>query len=228
MAIDFSSFDQRNYKTVGVNDGYAEWADVYESSVLEYMDTTLLERLALPWKNFTSAVDLACGTGRIGAWLHEQGVSHIDGVDITPEMMEQAQNRKTYKNLHLADVRTTNLPANQYQLAINSLSNEHLEDLDPFFREIDRVTSPGAHVIIIGYHPVFMFFDNANGESIAITNYIHLFSDHIQLAGKMGWRLQNMHERLVDSDFINAHPSYKKHEGYPISYLLHWSKERNR
>jgi len=67
--MDFSKFDQRRYPTVSVREGYGEWARTYEDTVLDLMDLRLLERLhAVDWRRMARAVDLACGTGRIGVW----------------------------------------------------------------------------------------------------------------------------------------------------------------
>jgi SAM-dependent methyltransferase len=52
------------------------------------MDIELLDALrAVPWQAIGCAVDLGCGTDRIEAWLRTNGVSSIDGVDLTPEML---------------------------------------------------------------------------------------------------------------------------------------------
>src|SRR5687768_6556428 len=86
--MDFSQFDQRNYRTLPVQEGYSEWAARYEETPLEAMDTKLLDRLSgVEWNRIDRAVDLACGTERIGAWLKGHDVRSIDGVDFTRQML---------------------------------------------------------------------------------------------------------------------------------------------
>ena len=83
--MDFDQFDTRHYPTLGVRDGYAEWAPTYERVVQDEMDLRLLERLTtVRWADGRRALDLACGTGRIGRWLRAQGVARLDGIDLTP------------------------------------------------------------------------------------------------------------------------------------------------
>src|SRR5262245_9121169 len=83
----FSDFDTRSYRTVDVRTGYGEWVGTYERTVEDAMDIALLDALTVPpWPVLHAAADLACGTGRTGAWLHRHGVGAIDGVDLTPEM----------------------------------------------------------------------------------------------------------------------------------------------
>ena len=66
FAMDFKPFDTRFYPTLSVADGYAEWAATYDDAVQDEMDIRLLERLAtVPRAKIDSAIDLACGTGRL-------------------------------------------------------------------------------------------------------------------------------------------------------------------
>src|SRR5258708_24274456 len=110
--MDFSRFDARNYPTVSVQDGYGEWAATYEDIVLDAMDLRLLARIrTVDWAQVHAVADLACGTGRTGAWLRQQGVSAIDGVDLTPAMLEKAAAKGIYRRLFVGDLRETPLPA---------------------------------------------------------------------------------------------------------------------
>jgi len=55
---------------VDVREGYGEWVRTYEHTVQDEMDLRLLERLeTVDWAMARRVLDLACGTGRIGAWL---------------------------------------------------------------------------------------------------------------------------------------------------------------
>ena len=76
--MDFSHFDVRNYPILKVREGYKEWVDTYEATVQDEMDLRLLSRLkTINWTHVEKALDLACGTGRIGAWLKSKGVNEI-------------------------------------------------------------------------------------------------------------------------------------------------------
>src|SRR5438876_41505 len=112
-AVDHSIYDKRRYPIVGVREGYAEWAPRYEQTVYDEMDLRLLERLrTVDWSSPRSVLDLACGTGRIGAWLRRRcPAAAVDGVDITPEMLDVARSRGIYRTLAIADVASTGLAA---------------------------------------------------------------------------------------------------------------------
>ncbi len=61
----------------------------------------------MAWGQLEAVADLACGTGRTGVWLKEQGVRFLDGVDLTEAMLEQARAKGIYRSLSLADLRQT-------------------------------------------------------------------------------------------------------------------------
>ena len=130
----FEGFDSRGYRTVDVRSGYAEWVATYEQTVEDAMDIHLLEALGeVPWEGVHRAADLGCGTGRTGAWLRERGIATIDGVDLTPEMLDVARAREVYRQLVEADVSTTGLDSGGYDLVVTCLVDEHLADLRPLY-----------------------------------------------------------------------------------------------
>src|SRR5262249_53244821 len=117
----------------------------------------LLDRLrTIDWSAPRCVLDLACGTGRIAAWLRGRCSAAIDGVDLTPEMLAVARGKGLYRALHLADVSHTGLAAEAYDLCVQSLADEHLPDLGPMYREVARVTRPGGNFVIVGFHPQFL------------------------------------------------------------------------
>ena len=79
--MNHSIYDQRHYPIVDVREGYGEWVHTYEQTVLDEMDLRLLQRLqSVDWGALQSILDLACGTGRIGAWLRSRSNAVIEGV----------------------------------------------------------------------------------------------------------------------------------------------------
>ncbi|MCH8054298.1 MAG: methyltransferase domain-containing protein [Planctomycetes bacterium] len=232
--MDFSDFDTRNYKTLPIADGYAEWSRTYDETVRDLLDLPLLEQIrSVDWPNVGRAVDLACGTGRTGAWLAQRGVKWIDGIDLTPEMIELARRKEVYGRLHVCDVADTPLESGQYDLCIMVLADEHLEDLRSVYREAARLTRSGGQFVIVGYHPHFMLmgvpphFHPESGEPLAITSYLHFTSDHVQAAHAAGWSLLEMHERLIDEACIAAKPKWEKLLNHPISFAMVWHKAQD-
>lgn len=231
--MDFSRFDTRNYPIRSVREGYGEWAATYEDIVQDAMDLRLLERVqSVAWDRIREGADLACGTGRIGAWLKQHGVAALDGVDLTAEMLEGARAKGVYRQLVLADIRSTPLPAAAYDLVTMSLADEHLPDLRPLYQETARITRPGGYFVIVGYHPYFMLsgipthYNSASGEPVTIETYVHLTSDHVREALAAGWSLREMHEGLIDDEWLAAKPKWRRLEHRPVSFAMIWQKQR--
>jgi SAM-dependent methyltransferase len=229
---DFAPFDTRGYRTVDVRSGYGEWVATYEDTVQDAMDVELLEALReVPWADMGTAADLGCGTGRTGAWLHDHGVDAIDGVDLTPEMLAVARERGVHRRLVEADVASTGLDSEAYDLVITSLVDEHLADLKPLYAEAARLARPDGTYVLVGYHPQFIMatgmpthYDSASGEPVAIETYVHQISDHVAAARAAGWGLEEMTERLIDDTWVELKPKWEPLRGQPIAFAFVWAR----
>ncbi len=231
MAL-FSDFDRRGYRTVDVATGYGQWVETYEQTVEDAMDIALLDRLAEPrWPAVRRAADLGCGTGRTGAWLRRNGVTAIDGVDLTPQMLAVARSRGVHDRLVEGDVRQTGLDAGAYDLVIASLIDEHLPDLRPFYDEAWRLGAAGAHCVVVAFHPHFIMstgmpthFTDGSGESIAISTHVHLLGDHVTAGLGAGWTLVEMREGVVDERWLAVKPKWERFRHHPVSAALVWHR----
>jgi SAM-dependent methyltransferase len=230
--VDHAIFDKRKYPVLGVREGYAEWSRTYEQTVKDEMDLRLLDRVrTVDWSAARTVLDLACGTGRIGLWLKGRRSADIDGVDITPEMLDVARGRGVYRTIRVADVADTGLPAESYDLCIQSLADEHLADVAPLYREAARVTKPGGRFVLVGFHPQFLMagmpthFDRAPGEPVTIQSHVHLLSDHVKAAHAAGWSLVDMDEAVIDEAWLQKKPKWRDYFGLPISFLFVWHRD---
>jgi SAM-dependent methyltransferase len=229
--MEFAPFDRRRYPTLPVRDGYREWAATYEDVVEDEMDLRLLARIeTVEWASAGRVLDLACGTGRIGAWLRAQGVRRLDGLDFTPEMLARAEAKRIYDRLIQADMLATGLPSAAYDLVLEVLADEHLADLAPLYREAARLTGPAGVFVIVGYHSHFLMngipthFERRDGEPVAIESHVHLFSDHIKAAHRAGWALVEMDEGVVDHAWIAKKPQWERYRSHPVSFAMVWAR----
>jgi len=234
MTMTFTPFDKRGYPTRAVDAGYGEWAPTYEATVLDLMDLRLFERLSerasIDWGAPDRVVDLACGTGRIGAWLKRRGARAVDGVDLTPEMLTLAEEKGAYDALRQGDAGATGLDGGAYGVATMSLADEHIADLAPVYAEAARLLSVNGRFILVGFHPHFLMmgvpthYENAKGEPTSIESYIHLTSDHVAAAHAAGFRLEDMTEGVVDDAWIAAKPKWEQYRNHPVSFAFAWTK----
>jgi SAM-dependent methyltransferase len=227
---EFRTFDQRGYRTVSARDGYGAWQPTYDDSVQDIMDLGILENLStVRWSEARQVVDLGCGTGRTASWLVSKGVVTIDGVDVTPEMLDKARGRGFHRRLEEADVRATGLPGAAYDIAICSLVDEHLPELGGLYREARRLLGPDGTFVLVGYHPFFIMasgmpthFDDADGQPVAIETYVHLPSAHMAAARSAGFVASELREAVVDDDWIRRKPKWERYRDWPISFAWVW------
>jgi SAM-dependent methyltransferase len=230
--LSFADFDARRYRTVDVRTGYDEWAETYERTVEDEMDIALLRDLVTPrWTEIRAAADLGCGTGRTGAWLRSQGVQHVDGVDLAPEMLRLAADKAVYRRLEESNVASTPLDGAAYDLVIACLIDEHLSELEPLYQEGARLAVEGGQLILVGYHPYFIMaagmpthYNSRSGEPLAIETHVHLMSDHVAAATVTDWQLREMKERLIDDAWVALKPKWERFRHHPISFAMVWEK----
>lgn len=229
--MNFKNFDRRNYPTVSAKAGYGEWAATYEQTVPDQLDIRVLESLkAVDWGNAVACLDLACGTGRIGAWLRSKRVSIIDGLDLTAEMLDRARPKNLYRDLFTGSVEGSGLPGARYDLIIMSLVDEHLSTLGPAYREAHRLSAARAKFVVVGMHPFFFMtgmpthFKDAEGNPKAIETHIHLASDHVRAALAAGWALAEMYEGIIDDDWLRVKPKWAHLRNYPVNFGYVWER----
>jgi SAM-dependent methyltransferase len=229
MAIEFKHFDARRYPVLSVREGYGEWSATYDDVFVDLLDRPLLERIqSIRWNSVEAAADLACGTGRIGAWLRERGVRNIDGLDLTPQMLEQARGKGIYRSVRQGDARASGLADAAYELCTFSLADEHVPDLGPIYAEAARILRDGGSFILLGYHPFFLMngvpthFNSSDGSPKTVECHVHLFSDHCTAALAHGWRLMEFYENVVDETWMAAKPKWEKFRNWPVSFVAVW------
>jgi SAM-dependent methyltransferase len=237
MAQRFAHYDSRGYRTLDVAAGYSAWAPSYDTTMDDRLDLPLLgPTTSVDWSGVAAAVDLGCGTGRIGAWLKARGVHQVDGVDASAAMLQRAAAKGIYDRLTHADATATGLGSADYDLAISSFAACHLGDLNGFYAEAARLIRPRGRVLLVDYHPFMLLkgvpthFNMPTGEPIAIANVVHLFSDHVQAGRAAGLAVLELREQFVDAEWVRQNsllfgePRLQSHLGHPVSFAMVWAR----
>jgi predicted TPR repeat methyltransferase len=131
----------------GLFDEYAERFDEHLLGALRYRGHEILvqtlQRVA-PQRRFERALDLGCGTGLCGPLLKAMA-AQVDGVDLAPQMLEQARRRGVYDQLVQADVvehlRST---GTRYDLMAAADVFTYFGDIEPVFAAAAPVLLPGG------------------------------------------------------------------------------------
>ncbi len=93
---------------------YAEWAASYDRTFIDthgyvYHESVVAALLA-KGQPTGPVLDVGCGTGVVGSELRRQGVAVVDGIDLSPEMLDVAATKQTvngeavYRHLLAADL----------------------------------------------------------------------------------------------------------------------------
>ena len=92
-----------------------------------------LAGMVMPGRENLSILDLGCGTGLAGA-VFRPLASRLDGVDLSPAMVEKARLRNIYDHLEVADLETAlSAPEPRYDLILAADTLVYLGDLKPVF-----------------------------------------------------------------------------------------------
>lgn len=128
---------------------YRKWAESYDQqmtgqgyaspgAIAELLETHLR-------RHDIEVLDVGCGTGLTGLEVKQCGVTDIDGVDISGEMIAVARSRNVYRKLYVADLnQTLSLADQSYDAAISSGTFTHGHVGSAPIKEIFRVLRPGG------------------------------------------------------------------------------------
>lgn len=113
---------------------YEPWAQSYEEELIsEYgyiAPRIAADAFAQAGAELDGPItDFGCGTGLVGVERAQRGYQHIDGIDISPAMLEQAKAKGVYRQLLQADlsVRTTIADnAHASAIAVGCFGSGHL------------------------------------------------------------------------------------------------------
>lgn len=129
-------------------DDYSPRFDRALCDTLSYAAPDLLRAAASPIAAGTRALDLGCGTGLAGLALRD-AVARLDGVDLSPRMIDQARARKIYDALAVAALedRLAITPPGSYDLVIAADVLVYLGALADVFGQIARVLAAGGRFV---------------------------------------------------------------------------------
>ncbi|WP_328302684.1 class I SAM-dependent DNA methyltransferase [Actinomycetospora sp. NBC_00405] len=147
---------ERAYGLRGPDDArefYDEWAAEYDADLADdtqgYVAPELAaETLVRVAGTGVTVLDAGCGTGLVGAALAQRGIDVIDGVDVSPGMLERARATGAYRSLEPADLtRPLPTPADAYDavVCVGTLTHGHVGP--EALAEFVRLTRPGGSVV---------------------------------------------------------------------------------
>lgn len=133
-------------------DIYRDWAKAYEQDTVGEMGyvapALAAETLAPLLPRDAVVLDAGCGTGLAGAELARLGVTAIDGIDISSEMLAEAGAKGVYRELGETDMtRRLTIDNDAYDgvICVGVFTNGHVGP--SAISELARITKPGAPIV---------------------------------------------------------------------------------
>ncbi len=120
---------------------------------LEYRSPTLLRQaldsLLKEGQRFQNAIDLGCGTGLSGTAFRPI-VNRLSGIDISPNMIEEAGRKEIYDSLHVGDIHDFLRETDErYDLFIATDVLVYIGNLRPIFSSVQDSSLSGAYFVFL-------------------------------------------------------------------------------
>jgi malonyl-CoA O-methyltransferase len=212
---------------VTVDQAYERWARDYDAypNILIAAEEPRVRALLADTKGMR-VLDVACGTGRHTLWLAERG-AHVTGVDRSRAMLDVAREKDRFGiDWRVGDADALPVEDASFDVVLNALLLEHVEDIRPCFREAHRALVPGGRFVLSVFHPVFLLKGviphfEADGVEYEMPAFTHFPSEYVTAALELGMRVVHLDEPLVDDRVIAVRgPRAEKHRGFPMAIVM--------
>ncbi|KAM0430170.1 hypothetical protein ACHAPT_006178 [Fusarium lateritium] len=171
---------------------YENWAESYNDDISKeaYTAPEIASDYVFKYvgsQNIASAsiLDAGCGTGLVGQHLAKHGATRINGIDLSPGMLQVARRTGIYHSLKVADLsHRLDLPGQSFDVAVcvGTMTQGHVGPGS--FDELVRVVKQGGFIVATvresvwqknGYEDKVKALDNAGR--------VKLISDKLQVIG---------------------------------------------
>lgn len=222
--------EEHDWRDVNTREGYDRWAATYdaEGNPLIALDEPEVDR-ALGDVRGLDVLDVGTGTGRHAIRLAARG-ARVTAIDFSEPMLERARakpgaDRVRFENHDVT--RTLPYPDRSFDRVLSALVLEHVADLEPFFRELGRVTRADGRIVVTAMHPAMFlrgisarFQDEETGEFLRPRSHVLQLSDYVIGALKADLRIVDLKERSPDAALAARVPRAEKYIGWPLLLVM--------
>ncbi|KAI0099166.1 S-adenosyl-L-methionine-dependent methyltransferase [Nemania sp. FL0031] len=135
---------------------YSQWADTYDTDLrtgtqYNYVAPFVVAEIAFKFGHQAQGMvlDAGCGTGLVGAALAESGATAIEGLDLSPDMLQVAEKSGAYRSVFQGDLtKEIARPSQFYELVtcVGTFTHGHVGPI-PALREFVRILKDNGHII---------------------------------------------------------------------------------
>ncbi|KAF4974340.1 hypothetical protein FZEAL_8738 [Fusarium zealandicum] len=137
---------------------YDEWAKTYNQEITDKDQDYVAPATAASYvpralgtasigKNI-EILDAGCGTGLVGSFLARFGAQKVDGIDLSPGMLDEARKTGAYRSLDVTDLSrplVTKDASYDVVTCVGTLTRAHVGP--EAISEFVRVVKPGGHIV---------------------------------------------------------------------------------
>lgn len=185
-----------------IEKAYNIWAKQYDTNKNKTRDLDgKAARVTLEKYDFSTVLELGCGTGKNTIYLLEKAESII-GLDFSEEMLKIAKNRFNDERVLFQNADLTlkwDVPNDFADLITCSLALEHIENLDFVFNQAYKKLKPNGHFFVSELHPIKQYlgskarYETENGTQ-ELEAFTHHISEYVSVADKSGFELVELNE----------------------------------
>lgn len=126
---------------------YDRYRDISPSSLKLWLNT-IIQRGKIT--SNSRVLDIGCGTGRLTIPLRQMTQAETYGLDLSPEMLEQAKSKRGADAIHwvLGNAQALPFPEEFFDCNFMCLVLHHIEDKARAIKEMYRVLKPGGRSLI--------------------------------------------------------------------------------
>lgn len=193
---------------MSIKEAYNSWANSYDTIKNKTRD---LEKIAakqtLKNYNFSTIIELGCGTGKNTEWLTEKANSII-GLDFSQKMLNKAKDKIKSSNVKFQQADLTkpwNINDNYADLISCSLTLEHISDINFIFSEAYKKLKTKGIFFICELHPFKQYtgskakFEKEN-KIVELEVYTHNVSEYVNTAFKNNFKILELNEWFDNND----------------------------
>jgi 2-polyprenyl-3-methyl-5-hydroxy-6-metoxy-1,4-benzoquinol methylase len=183
------------YGPVNMNAAYKTGNKPGGGGDLAFQRYDTLFRLISPYlKSGSRVLDVGCALGGFLDYLHERGVSHLSGIDLTEDFVDHARHKDRY-NIKRGGAESIPFEAGSFDVLVVNQVIEHLADPRKVFSEAGRTLANGG-ILYLGTPDARRY-----GDAGSFDFYWFLIRDHIQHFDVEHLRLLAAKEGFEVSDF---------------------------
>lgn len=222
-----------NQQTRKVQEGYDIWSVHYDS----YPNPTVaIDEISFPnmWRHHSGVkvLEIGCGTGRHTQKFVKAG-NTVVGIDMSSGMLEIARGKIPNEKVIFieGDFVTMSGLAHDFDVVVESLVLEHIEDLTGFFDKAIACLKTGGDLYLSEIHPertqagIAAHFKVPNSEEeIHLVSFAHTAKNIEIAADKAGFNLSNSKDVSGNQQLADLNPKWIRHLDKPLIKMWHFVK----